>query len=554
MQFENLLQQLPELELSKRVTDVINNYWEECMLAEEENVVGDVNSASVDAYAHIRVNTGGEGHAANIQQKGDEMNCASFTCNDVSNHSQWRLFATEYMNTITRRNLAAVIDPLLFSEPYNNAARNNVDVVAPYPVVAPASASAEEGEAVIMSPRRVSKSDTFEQYDIAALEQLLSQLPLDYTTSVSGNNVAPNLTANNNVDTAAVDAAAAAVIFERSVKNTEHIKKASSAAPKRVNKRNEGERTVFMSNSNISTHPLSASRKEDVITASVTSCKCKKNKCLQKYCACLGAGGMCGDACECEDCHNRGESQGAKVENQNEVSAQELLRSNGHLTLNKRNMIRLNKKISDGRGCNCAQSNCRKKYCMCFSAGVECDPEKCRCINCENCKVKNTADVGSDFNGTKEEVDDTLKTTTNECKYDNSVFFKSPDRKPITIILSPLTRDDKNNTDDVDNRKKKEKKKKKRALPFGSTPETVEEQKEKSDFDDFHNLSETFVSSRNDAGAHSDVYSFWPKVIEPSMSVSEFPHVVRSPVVKKKKKTQETVREREKENVSPGDF
>lgn len=27
---------------------------------------------------------------------------------------------------------------------------------------------------------------------------------------------------------------------------------------------------------------------------------------------------------------------------------------------------------------------CLKKYCVCYNIGVECDPRKCRCINCQN--------------------------------------------------------------------------------------------------------------------------------------------------------------------------
>ena len=33
-------------------------------------------------------------------------------------------------------------------------------------------------------------------------------------------------------------------------------------------------------------------------------CKCKKNRCLKKYCACFGKGRRCGPACICRNCEN----------------------------------------------------------------------------------------------------------------------------------------------------------------------------------------------------------------------------------------------------------
>jgi hypothetical protein len=34
--------------------------------------------------------------------------------------------------------------------------------------------------------------------------------------------------------------------------------------------------------------------------------------------------------------------------------------------------------------CTCKRSNCLKKYCVCFTAGLSCDPDKCRCVNCKD--------------------------------------------------------------------------------------------------------------------------------------------------------------------------
>ncbi|KAL3780951.1 hypothetical protein HJC23_000838 [Cyclotella cryptica] len=40
------------------------------------------------------------------------------------------------------------------------------------------------------------------------------------------------------------------------------------------------------------------------------------------------------------------------------------------------------KKVDEG--CRCKKNKCLKKYCVCYNVGVECDPRKCRCINCQN--------------------------------------------------------------------------------------------------------------------------------------------------------------------------
>lgn len=34
-------------------------------------------------------------------------------------------------------------------------------------------------------------------------------------------------------------------------------------------------------------------------------------------------------------------------------------------------------------GCNCTRSNCLKKYCECYKAGIKCT-ENCRCRECKN--------------------------------------------------------------------------------------------------------------------------------------------------------------------------
>ena len=127
-------------------------------------------------------------------------------------------------------------------------------------------------------------------------------------------------------------------------------------------------------------------------------CKCKKSKCLKLYCECFSNGLMCKDSCSCNNCSNK------TIDNntEREVAIQSLLSKNPNVFISKPNfnafVINTNsnleapkmKKSSNAsnvekakKGCNCKKSQCQKKYCECYEAGIKCE-DYCKCEECKN--------------------------------------------------------------------------------------------------------------------------------------------------------------------------
>lgn len=61
------------------------------------------------------------------------------------------------------------------------------------------------------------------------------------------------------------------------------------------------------------------------------------------------------------------------------------------------------------KGCNCKKSNCLKKYCECYQAGLKCS-ELCKCEDCKNAKMKESRDLPKNRNRT---------TVKKEARYDS---------------------------------------------------------------------------------------------------------------------------------------
>lgn len=86
-------------------------------------------------------------------------------------------------------------------------------------------------------------------------------------------------------------------------------------------------------------------------------CKCKRSKCLKKYCECFAAMVLCSVACHCQGCEN---------------------------TTNSKSRVEANRKRRQSpNGCKCTKSRCSKRYCECYAAGRGCGYH-CKCIGCKN--------------------------------------------------------------------------------------------------------------------------------------------------------------------------
>lgn len=130
-----------------------------------------------------------------------------------------------------------------------------------------------------------------------------------------------------------------------------------------------------------------------------STCKCVKSKCLQLYCECYRRGVTCADDCVCIDCRNTAERAARRGGKKDDY---ENARTNGHggdaeaagnpvkirhrlLLSHKRGSRELTMtKMQHGSGCSCPNSRCVKKYCVCYSAGVECSAGRCKCSDCVN--------------------------------------------------------------------------------------------------------------------------------------------------------------------------
>ena len=123
--------------------------------------------------------------------------------------------------------------------------------------------------------------------------------------------------------------------------------------------------------------PEKENEKQEVVQRR-SPCNCKKSRCLKLYCECFSAEIFC-EGCNCTDCYNNGEHQEMRDKAMKETRSKNPKAFKPRLHLDSDNPAQSNHSM----GCRCKKSECLKKYCECFQAGVFC-AGKCKCKICAN--------------------------------------------------------------------------------------------------------------------------------------------------------------------------
>lgn len=124
-------------------------------------------------------------------------------------------------------------------------------------------------------------------------------------------------------------------------------------------------------------------------------CDCKKSQCIKLYCDCFRNQNFCKN-CACSDCKNRNDNPSRRemintILNKNQFAFQPKFKQVNGKKEDEREEYSVSEEVSDEqkmnlvvlKGCNCKNSNCKKKYCECFQHGLHCS-SKCKCVNCQN--------------------------------------------------------------------------------------------------------------------------------------------------------------------------
>ncbi len=116
-------------------------------------------------------------------------------------------------------------------------------------------------------------------------------------------------------------------------------------------------------------------------------CNCKKSKCLKLYCECFARQAYC-QGCNCVNCHNVAKFKDAR---QKAIVGTLERDPNAFFRGSTQGTVVNTSNQKHRKGCHCKKSECLKKYCECFQAGVPCT-DICKCVECRNGKCSSGGD------------------------------------------------------------------------------------------------------------------------------------------------------------------
>lgn len=122
-------------------------------------------------------------------------------------------------------------------------------------------------------------------------------------------------------------------------------------------------------------------------TGALSTCTCKNSQCIKLYCTCFAANRLCVDKCACRSCRNNNEFADERKAAAEAVFQRKRKAGTETEGQSEPGAFHGSDREAYAKGCTCQKSGCLKRYCQCFSAGIQCS-NFCSCKTCNNCEER----------------------------------------------------------------------------------------------------------------------------------------------------------------------